>query len=357
MFGSGNSVHPDVAAALRECRRAFASVALFSGVVNLLMLAGPLYMLQIYDRVLEQPERADADCALDLPGRRLCLPGRARPDPLARGGAVRCGARPAPRPGGAQRGDPPVRGQPAPRRRAPAGPGPRCDPGLSDRCGPDRHCRSALGPGVPDHLFPHPPLARGGVDDRRRQPVHDDPPDRARQPRPGQGACAGRGPARDHGGGAAAQRRDHHGDGNGRCAGAALGRGQQPLYRGHRQPERRRRRLRQRLEGAAAFAAVGDPGAGRLSRDPPGADRRRHDRRLDHDGSRARSDRDRHRQLARLHRGAAKHHPAVGGAHARRAEARGHRVATAGAQSRCRVCHGGRARAAPSRWSRTCASP
>src|SRR3982074_3933880 len=52
MFASGNSVHPDVAAALRECRRAFASVALFSGVVNLLMLAGPLYMLQVYDRVL-----------------------------------------------------------------------------------------------------------------------------------------------------------------------------------------------------------------------------------------------------------------------------------------------------------------
>src|SRR3977135_3005526 len=52
MFASGNSVHPDVAAALRECRRAFVSVALFSGVVNMLMLAGPLYMLQIYDRVL-----------------------------------------------------------------------------------------------------------------------------------------------------------------------------------------------------------------------------------------------------------------------------------------------------------------
>ena len=52
MFASGTSVHPDVAAALRECKRAFASVALFSGVVNLLMLAGPLYMLQIYDRVL-----------------------------------------------------------------------------------------------------------------------------------------------------------------------------------------------------------------------------------------------------------------------------------------------------------------
>jgi ATP-binding cassette, subfamily C, type I secretion system permease/ATPase len=52
MFASRPSVHPDLAEALRECRRAFGSVALFSGVVNLLMLAGPLYMLQIYDRVL-----------------------------------------------------------------------------------------------------------------------------------------------------------------------------------------------------------------------------------------------------------------------------------------------------------------
>src|SRR5439155_25586293 len=46
------STHPGVAAALRDCRRAFASVAVFSGIVNLLMLAGPLYMLQVYDRVL-----------------------------------------------------------------------------------------------------------------------------------------------------------------------------------------------------------------------------------------------------------------------------------------------------------------
>lgn len=43
---------PDVFAALRDCRRAFWGVALCSGVVNALMLAGPLYMLQIYDRVL-----------------------------------------------------------------------------------------------------------------------------------------------------------------------------------------------------------------------------------------------------------------------------------------------------------------
>ena len=64
MLASRPSVHPDLAEALRECRRAFWSVALFSGVVNLLMLAGPLYMLQIYDRVLAQPQRADADCAV-----------------------------------------------------------------------------------------------------------------------------------------------------------------------------------------------------------------------------------------------------------------------------------------------------
>jgi ATP-binding cassette subfamily C protein len=43
---------PTVAAALRDCQRAFWGVALFSAVVNLLMLAGPIYMLQVYDRVL-----------------------------------------------------------------------------------------------------------------------------------------------------------------------------------------------------------------------------------------------------------------------------------------------------------------
>jgi len=52
MLAAKTAVHPDLAEALRDCRRAFASVALFSGVVNLLMLAGPLYMLQVYDRVL-----------------------------------------------------------------------------------------------------------------------------------------------------------------------------------------------------------------------------------------------------------------------------------------------------------------
>src|SRR6267154_2057086 len=51
-IASVRQTHPDLAAALKECRQAFLSVALFSGVVNILMLAGPLYLIQIYDRVL-----------------------------------------------------------------------------------------------------------------------------------------------------------------------------------------------------------------------------------------------------------------------------------------------------------------
>ncbi|MBA1145254.1 type I secretion system permease/ATPase [Mesorhizobium neociceri] len=43
---------PELAAALAACRSAFAAVALFSGVLNVLMLAGSLYMLEVYDRVL-----------------------------------------------------------------------------------------------------------------------------------------------------------------------------------------------------------------------------------------------------------------------------------------------------------------
>jgi PrtD family type I secretion system ABC transporter len=52
---TGNSLFTGdapVASALRDCRSAFWSVAIFSAVVNILMLAGPLYMLQVYDRVL-----------------------------------------------------------------------------------------------------------------------------------------------------------------------------------------------------------------------------------------------------------------------------------------------------------------
>lgn len=43
---------PLVAAALARTRGAFTGVAFVSAVTNLLMLTGPLFMLQIYDRVL-----------------------------------------------------------------------------------------------------------------------------------------------------------------------------------------------------------------------------------------------------------------------------------------------------------------
>src|SRR5262245_21476823 len=52
MVTTATPANSNLAQALRDCRRAAASVFVFSGVVNLLMLAGPLYMLQIYDRVL-----------------------------------------------------------------------------------------------------------------------------------------------------------------------------------------------------------------------------------------------------------------------------------------------------------------
>jgi ATP-binding cassette subfamily C protein len=42
----------DLAEALRRYRHAFIGVGLFSGLINILMLTAPLFMLQIYDRVL-----------------------------------------------------------------------------------------------------------------------------------------------------------------------------------------------------------------------------------------------------------------------------------------------------------------
>ena len=44
--------------ALGEGRRLFAAVALFSFFVNLLMLTGPIFMLQVYDRVLTSRSEA-----------------------------------------------------------------------------------------------------------------------------------------------------------------------------------------------------------------------------------------------------------------------------------------------------------
>src|SRR5271167_4840665 len=48
----------ELADALLACRQAFVAIAVFSGVSNLLMLTGALFMLEVYDRVL--PSRSVA---------------------------------------------------------------------------------------------------------------------------------------------------------------------------------------------------------------------------------------------------------------------------------------------------------
>ena len=61
MFGrskdSGStSGRSQLASAIYDCRRALVGIVIFSGVMNLLTLTGPLFMLQVYDRVI--PARA-----------------------------------------------------------------------------------------------------------------------------------------------------------------------------------------------------------------------------------------------------------------------------------------------------------
>jgi PrtD family type I secretion system ABC transporter len=45
-------IHDELSTALAACRGAFIGIGLFSGVINLLMLTGSFYMLEVYDRVL-----------------------------------------------------------------------------------------------------------------------------------------------------------------------------------------------------------------------------------------------------------------------------------------------------------------
>ena len=51
--GARSSSDPtELQRAIRACRSAFAACALFSLAINVLMLTSPIYMLQVYDRVL-----------------------------------------------------------------------------------------------------------------------------------------------------------------------------------------------------------------------------------------------------------------------------------------------------------------
>ena len=51
LFGKDDS-KPTVEAAFAAVRKGFGAAALLSGIINILMLTGPLFMLQVYDRVL-----------------------------------------------------------------------------------------------------------------------------------------------------------------------------------------------------------------------------------------------------------------------------------------------------------------
>src|ERR1700674_1476556 len=46
------AVSKELSDALRSCRSAFVGTAMLSGLINVLMLTGSFYMLEIYDRVL-----------------------------------------------------------------------------------------------------------------------------------------------------------------------------------------------------------------------------------------------------------------------------------------------------------------
>ncbi|MDL4864294.1 type I secretion system permease/ATPase, partial [Halomonas elongata] len=52
MHPSHQSSGDDIRQALRSYRAGFLGIGVYSGVINLLMLVPPLYMLQVYDRVL-----------------------------------------------------------------------------------------------------------------------------------------------------------------------------------------------------------------------------------------------------------------------------------------------------------------
>ena len=46
------TIQPTIRAALESCRNVFLSLGVISGVINILMLTGSFFMLQVYDRVL-----------------------------------------------------------------------------------------------------------------------------------------------------------------------------------------------------------------------------------------------------------------------------------------------------------------
>ena len=80
----------EIRSALGESRRLFLSIGLFSAFVNLLMLTGPLFMLQVYDRVLTSRSEATLVALIGIVAFLFLMMGlldHARARVLARAGA------------------------------------------------------------------------------------------------------------------------------------------------------------------------------------------------------------------------------------------------------------------------------
>ena len=83
------SQRSELAEALAACRGAFISIGLMSGMSNILMLTGSLFMLEVYDRVLPSRSVPTLVGLVILASRPLRGAGPARPDPRPHPGADR----------------------------------------------------------------------------------------------------------------------------------------------------------------------------------------------------------------------------------------------------------------------------
>ena len=99
------STKSDVREALGTLKSITPALAIMSGVVNILALTGSFYMMQVYDRVDHEPQRADAAGAVDPGAGAVPVPGLLRHDPLAGARAGGGQARQEARPAGPQGGD------------------------------------------------------------------------------------------------------------------------------------------------------------------------------------------------------------------------------------------------------------
>ena len=145
---------------LASCRGAFLGVAVLSGLINVLYLSGSIFMMEVYDRVLPEPQHPDPGRPLRHHRGALSLPGPvrhdARPDPGAGRRRRRRGPEPAGLPGPAQGA---AQGQ-GRRRRAAAPARSRPDPGVPRRRRALGAVRPAVDAALSVHLLRLPPLDR-----------------------------------------------------------------------------------------------------------------------------------------------------------------------------------------------------